>query len=71
MLRATAASLYQRAFAIREHVYGPQHPKTTETRERLRAVLVALGKTEEAARLDVAQPEKVVTEGEQEARQEE
>jgi hypothetical protein len=33
------ASLYGRALTIREKVYGLEHPKTTDTRERLHAVL--------------------------------
>jgi nucleoside phosphorylase/tetratricopeptide (TPR) repeat protein len=52
-----AMLLYQRVLTIRKDIYGSQHPKTIDTRERLRAVLVALGRTKEAERLDVAQPE--------------
>jgi len=36
-----AANLYQRALVIREEVFGADHPMTTETRKRLRAMLVA------------------------------
>ncbi|MFL5590591.1 MAG: tetratricopeptide repeat protein [Ktedonobacteraceae bacterium] len=38
-----AAGLYQRALTIREHVLGPDHQLTLDTRERLQEVLVALG----------------------------
>ena len=34
-----AVTLYQRALTIREQIYGPQHPKTYESRENLQAVL--------------------------------
>lgn len=40
-----AAVSYKRALAIRETILGPEHPRTAETRSRLKAVLVALGKT--------------------------
>jgi tetratricopeptide (TPR) repeat protein len=60
-----ALSLYQRALAIREQVLGALHPKTTDTRERLRAVLLAMGKTEAAAMLQAAQPDEAKLEGEQ------
>src|SRR5215472_2163746 len=56
-----AASLYHRAVAIREQVYGPQHPKTIETRERLHAVLGVLGRDQEAAGQDLAQRKTVET----------
>ena len=42
----TAAALYQRALTIREQVYGPHHPQTSETRERLQAVLHLMDKDE-------------------------
>lgn len=47
-----AAFFYRRASAIREQTLGPAHPKTSATRERLRAVLHALSKTEAAQQLD-------------------
>jgi hypothetical protein len=37
-----ALSLYQRALAIQEKVSGPHHPTSTETSQRLRAVVVAV-----------------------------
>ena len=47
-----ALSLYQQSLTIQELVLGARHPKTIDTRQRLRAVLQALGKTEEAAVLE-------------------
>jgi hypothetical protein len=47
-----AAFLYQRALTIRETVLGPSHPMSTETRERLHAVLVAMGRTQETAQTE-------------------
>ena len=44
-----AAVLYQRALLTREHALGPDHPIAIDIRERLHEVLVALGKTQEAA----------------------
>src|SRR6266567_3242893 len=44
-----AAFMYQRALVIRERVFCLNDPATTETRERLQAVLAVLGGTEEAA----------------------
>lgn len=38
-----AASLYQRALAIREHAPGQCHPKTEETRTHYLALLRAMG----------------------------
>jgi tetratricopeptide (TPR) repeat protein/transcriptional regulator with XRE-family HTH domain len=52
-----ARSLYQQALAIREQALGANHPRTSETRERLRAMLNALGKMQEAAALEGAQPD--------------
>ncbi len=43
---AEALSLYQQALALREQAMGAHHPKTNEARERLRAMLNALGKTQ-------------------------
>jgi tetratricopeptide (TPR) repeat protein/transcriptional regulator with XRE-family HTH domain len=51
-----AEPLYQRALAIREQALGAQNPKTCETREFVRVMLNALGKTEEAAALEGTQP---------------
>lgn len=34
-----AESLYRRALSIREQVFGPEHPKTRETQQRLAALL--------------------------------
>jgi hypothetical protein len=65
-----AVSLYRRALAIRKHVFGPQHPKTLETYDRVRTVLVTLGKTEEVARLDLTESKPAETEREPEAQQE-
>jgi hypothetical protein len=45
-----ARSLYERALLARAHTMGEDHPATIDTRERLQAVLVALGRTEEATR---------------------
>jgi len=59
-----ALSLYQQALAIREQALGVHHPKTCETRERLWAVLSALGKTQEAAALEGAPPDHVRVENE-------
>ncbi|MDQ2715171.1 MAG: FxSxx-COOH system tetratricopeptide repeat protein [Chloroflexota bacterium] len=51
-----AASLYRRALTIREQFYDQQqHPKISDTRERLRAVLQALGKLEGAATFEETQ----------------
>ena len=55
----------------REQIYGPHHPKTTETRERLCTVLIALGRTEDAAQLDVARPEPAETRDDEATNQEE
>ncbi|SRR5260370_902574 len=52
-----AAVLYQRVLAIRENILGADHPLTTDTHERLQAVLVVLGQTEEAARVEVPRKE--------------
>ena len=60
-----ALLLCQQALAIREQALGAQHPKTCETRARLRALLNALGKTQEAAALAGAQPKQAQTESEQ------
>lgn len=51
-----AARLYQRALLIQEHALGPDHPSTNETRKRLRALLLELGRTEEAIALDALHP---------------
>jgi tetratricopeptide (TPR) repeat protein/transcriptional regulator with XRE-family HTH domain len=42
-----AASLYQRALSIREQIFGPDHARTTDTRQRLHAVLHKLDRAEE------------------------
>jgi tetratricopeptide (TPR) repeat protein len=55
---------FTRALAVRKQALGENHPKTLETRVRLRAMMVALRKTGEAARLDVSRLEGVETEGE-------
>ena len=47
-----AAVLYQRALLIREHALGTDSPMTTDTRERLQEVLVALGRMQEAAQTE-------------------
>lgn len=47
-----AADLYQRALAIREQVFGPDHPMTTETRNRLRVMLVVPERTEKTTSLE-------------------
>jgi tetratricopeptide (TPR) repeat protein len=52
-----ARSLYQRALYIREQALGTRHPKTTETRSRLMALLDALGQHEQAAQLEAVQSE--------------
>lgn len=50
-----AASLYRRALIIRTKLLGENHALTCETREHLRAVLLALGRTEAAAALEARQ----------------
>jgi tetratricopeptide (TPR) repeat protein/nucleoside phosphorylase len=52
-----ARSFYERALTILIRALGPAHPYTIDARRRLRAVLVAMGKTEEAALFDATQPE--------------
>lgn len=51
--------LYQRALTIREQVLGSDYPMTTDTCERLHAVLDALGQTQEAARVEAAHKEEI------------
>ncbi|MBA2677629.1 MAG: tetratricopeptide repeat protein [Ktedonobacteraceae bacterium] len=48
---------YVRALAVRERAFGVQHPKTTETRTHLIVLLHALGQHEQAAQLEMTQPE--------------
>ena len=43
-----AAIMYQRALTTREHILGPDHQLTLDTRACLREVLVALGQMPEA-----------------------
>lgn len=52
-----AGSFYERALTILIRALGSAHPYTIDARRRLGAVLVAMGKTEEAALLDATQPE--------------
>ena len=52
-----SAALYARALAIREQALVEGHAKTTETRTRLTALLHAVGRHEEAAKLEAAQTE--------------
>ena len=59
-----AVSLYQRALVIREQSLGPHHPKTMDTRKRYITLLRALGRHDEAALLEVPQPEQIKTEEE-------
>jgi hypothetical protein len=42
---------------MREQTIGTHHPKTTETRKHLIALLRTMGQHEEAAQLEVAQSE--------------
>ena len=53
-----ARSLYERILATRTHVLGAVHPRTIETREQLIALLrrMGLGRTQEIAQLEGAQP---------------
>ena len=44
--------MYQRALTTREHVLGPDHQLTLDTRECLQEVLVALGQTVEVAQAE-------------------
>jgi len=46
---------YDRALAAREQTLGAHHPKTTETRMRLIALLHVMGQHKEAAQLEMAQ----------------
>jgi tetratricopeptide (TPR) repeat protein len=59
-----AVSLYQRALVIREQSLGPHHPKTMDTRKRYVTLLRALGRHDEAALVEVSQPEQIKTEEE-------
>jgi tetratricopeptide (TPR) repeat protein len=52
-----AQFFYERALAILIRALGSAHPYTIDTRLRLRAVLIAMGNTEEAALLDATQLE--------------
>jgi len=52
-----AKVLYAHALAVREQVLGSRHPKTTETRKCLIALLHATGQHEEAAQLEATQSE--------------
>lgn len=54
-----AVVLYQRALTIREQVLGSDYPMTTDTCERLHAVLNALGQSQEAARVEAAHKEEI------------
>jgi tetratricopeptide (TPR) repeat protein len=51
-----AEPLYRRALAIREQQLGPQHPDTLATRGNYTALLRAMGRDREAARLQAEQP---------------
>lgn len=52
-----ARTWYVRALAVREQALGARHPKTTETRKRLIALLHTMGQHEEAAKLEATQAE--------------
>jgi tetratricopeptide (TPR) repeat protein/transcriptional regulator with XRE-family HTH domain len=51
--REAARDWYMRALAAREASLGVQHPKTVETRQRLAALLQAMGRDDEAASYEV------------------
>ena len=57
---------YARALAIREQALGARHPKTTETRSYLIALLRAMGQHQDAAQLEAAQSEQGTSEEERE-----
>jgi len=50
-----ARARYARALTIREQALGAYHPKTTETRKRLIALLHTMGQHEEAAQFEATQ----------------
>ncbi len=46
---------YEQALALREQTLGAHHSKTRQTRQRLSALLQAMGQHEQAAQLEVVQ----------------
>ncbi len=52
-----ARTMYAHALTVREQALGAHHPKTTETRKHLIALLRTLGQHEEAAQLEAIPPE--------------
>jgi tetratricopeptide (TPR) repeat protein/transcriptional regulator with XRE-family HTH domain len=47
-----AVCMYKRALSIRDHVFGSDHPLTTETRERLHAVMLVMDRAKVAEILE-------------------
>jgi len=56
-----ALALYLQALTIREQQLGLQHPHTVDTRRRAAQLLRESGRTEEAAALDAASEQKIMT----------